>query len=135
MRIPVIMIASSILAACATTQDAESPQVTAEARAAAPPAADQHHANVDTGTVVEGFVFVEGLPPEGQYNAVADESGTILRGVLVDSEGRVCRRERITGSNIPELRCRWPHQWRAMQEAGQDRIRHRQSTGYMFRGG
>ncbi len=85
--------------------------------------------------MVGGYRFVDGLPPEGQYNAVADESGTILRGVMVDSDGRICRRERVTGSNIPALRCRTPEQWEAIQDAGQDRIRHRQSTGYMLRGG
>ena len=143
MRLITVIAAGGMLAACATTTETGTSQSIAATNAdsmtsesqSSEPVARAENATWDGETMVGGYRFVDGLPPEGQYNAVADESGTILRGVMVDSQGRICRRERVTGSNIPELRCRTPEQWQTIQEAGQDRIRHRQSTGYMFRGG
>jgi hypothetical protein len=143
MRKTAIFLMSGVLAACATTSEPGSSQnamvaetaTPSEDRSSSATAAMSADSGRQEGQVVGEYIFVDGLPPEGQYNAVADENGTILRGMMVDSQGRVCRRERVTGSNIPELRCRTLQQWRAIQEAGQERIRHRQSTGYMFRGG
>ena len=143
MRYLVIGFGAAIVAACATTDEpGQSQNGMAENQNAnmtdyePSESVDQaENAAWDGETMLGGYRFVDGLPPEGQYNAVADEDGTILRGVMVDSQGRICRRMRVTGSNIPELRCRTQEQWRAIREAGQRRIDHRQRTGYMFRGG
>lgn len=140
MRHLTIPVAALLLSACATTSQPADQQSAAADRSTTdlntgPEPTETRQAVWDGETMIGGFRFVDGLPPEGQYNAVADESGTILRGYMVDSQGRVCRRMRVTGSNIPEIRCRTPEQWEAIREAGQERIRHRQATGYMFRGG
>jgi hypothetical protein len=42
----------------------------------------------------------------------------------------VCRIEAPTGTRMRERVCRTQAEWDAIMEAGQERIRHRQATGY-----
>ena len=48
----------------------------------------------------------------------------------VESGDLVCRIEAPTGTRMRERVCRTQAEWDAIMEAGQERIRHRQSTGY-----
>ncbi|WP_330198237.1 hypothetical protein [Hyphobacterium lacteum] len=47
-----------------------------------------------------------------------------------DPDDLVCRYESPTGTRMRERICRTQAEWDAIQEAGQDRLRHRQATGY-----
>lgn len=47
-----------------------------------------------------------------------------------DRDDVVCRYEAPTGTRMRERICRTQEEWDAIQEAGRERIRHRQSTGY-----
>jgi hypothetical protein len=48
----------------------------------------------------------------------------------VASDDVVCRIEAPTGTRMRERVCRTQAEWDAIMDAGQERIRHRQSTGY-----
>jgi hypothetical protein len=50
--------------------------------------------------------------------------------VRPENDDIVCRIESPTGTRMRERICRTHAEWQAIQESGQETIRHRQTTGY-----
>jgi len=65
--------------------------------------------------------------------AIAAESSRVIdqsEAQRVAPDEIVCRVEAPTGTRMRERVCRTQAEWDAIMEAGQERIRHRQATGY-----
>ena len=68
---------------------------------------------------------------EAQSGASTDGPRIVEQGQIerVESDDVVCRIDTPTGTRMRERICRTRAEWDAIREAGQERIRHRQSTG------
>jgi len=102
MRFIIIMSSALLVSACATTSNDD--------MAAAPQAGSQSNGQSDAP--IDGPRIVE----QGQIERV-------------ESDDVVCRIDTPTGTRMRERICRTRAEWDAIREAGQERIRHRQSTG------
>tara|TARA_R110002073_G_scaffold48787_1_gene131082 strand:+ start:162 stop:446 length:285 start_codon:yes stop_codon:yes gene_type:complete len=63
----------------------------------------------------------------GQTPIIVEQSADIRP----ENNDIVCRIEAPTGTRMRERICRTQAEWEAIQEAGRETIRHRQSTGYI----
>jgi hypothetical protein len=63
----------------------------------------------------------------GQTPIIVEQSADIRP----ENDDIVCRIESPTGTRMRERICRTRAEWEAIQEAGREAIRHRQSTGYI----